>query len=202
MDPPLKNRMTNPAEESWRVFVAIELPSHLRERIKDHIDDLRDEFPKVRASWIREENLHLTLKFLGDTPVNRVEKLSQAAERAARSVAPFEISIGGCGAFPPRGQPRVLWIGVKDLSGHLAALHQGLENECALSGFEREPRSFNPHLTIARVRAPAGSRELALAHAGSDFTPEAIKISALLVIRSELQPEGSRYTTVASHSLT
>ena len=128
----------------WRVFIAIELPSNVRRRIADHIDRLRPSMPEVRASWSREDNLHLTLKFLGDVPVASVEQLSAAASLATSKVEPFEIVVEGCGAFPPRGQPRVLWIGIDDPSGKLSELNRALEDECANAGFAREPRAFHP----------------------------------------------------------
>src|SRR2546426_7495172 len=83
-----------PPDESWRLFIAIELPATLRGRVQDHIDQSRKAVPDARASWTREENLHLTLKFLGDAPVTRVEALSQAVARAATEVSPFEIIVG------------------------------------------------------------------------------------------------------------
>ena len=103
-------------DKNLRLFAAIELPAHVRHKVRLHIDRLRAELSDVRASWIREENLHLTLKFFGDTPVEKVETLSQALNRAAKRLDPFEIEIGGCGSFPPRGKPKVLWIGIAELT--------------------------------------------------------------------------------------
>src|SRR6266851_10302860 len=151
-------------EEMWRVFVAIELPHNVRAHIAEHIDRLRATMPEVRVSWSREDNLHLTLKFLGDIPLTNVEKLSAATSIATSKVEPFEIVVEGCGAFPPRGQPRVLWIGIDEPSGKLADLYRVLEDECAAAGFRREARPFHPHLTIARIRKPQNSRHLAAVH--------------------------------------
>jgi 2'-5' RNA ligase len=184
------------AEESWRLFIAIELPPDVRRTLKAHIDQLRPAVPEARASWAAEENLHLTLKFLGATPLTRVESLSEAIRRAANAVRSFEIIIGGCGAFPSTGQPRVLLIGIDDTSGRLALLHQVLEDECAQAGFAREPRPFRPHLTIARLRNPQGKRRLAQAHKQLAFEHDSFVVSHLALIRSELRNEGPRHTTV------
>lgn len=189
---------TEPPGE-WRIFIAIELPAIVRQKLKAHIDGLRSALPDVRASWSREDNLHLTLKFLGDTPVTKVEALEQAAQRAASRVEPFEIVVGGCGAFPPKGQPRVLWIGIEDPSGRLALLHRALEDECANAGFPYEERPFHPHLTIARIRKPHDSRQLAVVHKEIRFEPETVFASELAVIRSELRSEGSRHTVISRH---
>jgi 2'-5' RNA ligase len=187
--------------EHWRIFVAVELPANVRKHLTEHIDRLRQAIPDARTSWNREANLHLTLKFLGDTPVTKVEALSQAAQRAAITVPPFELVVEGCGAFPPRGRPSVLWIGIEDPSGNLAGLQQALEDECAKAGFAREPRAFHPHLTIARIRKPEGSRELAASHTEIGFDRESVKVSEVTVIRSELRSEGSRYTVASRHNL-
>jgi 2'-5' RNA ligase len=196
---PLNRKSMKAPDESWRVFVAIELPASTRQRLKDHIDRLRDARPDARASWSREENLHLTLKFLGDTAVSELEILSQATKRAASSAIPYELIVTVCGAFPPRGQPRVLWIGIEDVTGQLGKLQQALEDECARAGFAREQRLFHPHLTIARLRKPHGSRELASLHKEMGFEAETVRASVLAVIRSELRSEGSRHTVISRH---
>jgi 2'-5' RNA ligase len=186
--------------KTWRVFIAIELPLNIRTRIAEHIERLRSTTPGVRVSWSREDNLHLTLKFLEDIPVANVEKLSAAAAIAASKVEPFEIVIEGCGAFPLRGQPRVLWIGIDDPSGKLSELNRTLEDECAHAGFAREPRAFHPHLTIARIRQPRGARQLAARHREIGFNREIVGVSETSVIRSELRSEGSKHTTVSRHT--
>ena len=188
-------------EESWRLFIAVELPLSIRQKVRSHIDHLRQAVPDAQASWTREENLHLTLKFLGDTPVTKVEALAQAIQNAAIRVSPFGIVVGGCGAFPPHGHPRVLWIGIDDPSGRLALLHQGLEAECDQAGLTREERPFHPHLTIARLRKPQGSRHLAQTHRELGFDGETVVVSDLALIKSELRSEGSRHTVVVRHAL-
>ena len=185
---------------TWRIFVAIELPAPVRRKLIEHIDRLRSAMPEVRASWSREQNLHLTLKFLGDIPATNVERLSAAASIATTRVEPFEIVVEGCGAFPPRGQPRVLWVGIRDPSGQLALLHRTLEDECAIAGFPREQRPFHPHLTIARIRKPHDSRHLAAMHQELGFEPKTVRASELAVIRSELRSEGSQHTPISRHA--
>ena len=190
--------MKEPSEH-WRVFIAIELPSVVRKSLSDHISRLRETSPDVHASWSREENLHLTLKFLGDAPVAKIEALSQAAQRAAGTFPPFDLIIGRCGAFPSRGQPRVLWIGIDDPSTKLTELYRALEDECAEAGFAREQRPFHPHLTIARLRKPQGSRRLAERHRLMGFTNQQVRVSEIVLFRSELLSEGSRHTAISRY---
>lgn len=186
--------------ERWRMFCAVALPEEVRSRAAAHIKALRERAQQARASWPGAESLHITLKFLGDIETARVNSLSAAAARASEEVEPFELAIDGAGAFPPRGTPRVLWLGVSDAAGKLAQLQQRLEAECASEGFAREARkSFHPHLTIARLRAPAGASLLASAHQELGFASMPFMVNELLVIRSQLGPGGSRYTEISRH---
>jgi RNA 2',3'-cyclic 3'-phosphodiesterase len=193
--------MSDGKRESWRLFCALALPEEVRTAAATHAARMREAFPRVRASWERPEKMHLTLKFVGEVERARAAELSTAAARSAGTTASFVLSVGGTGTFPPHGPPRVLWLGVEDASGGLALLHRRLEDECVAAGFPREARPFNPHLTLARVRAPRDARDLAAAHRETHFAPQTFTISELLVIRSELGPGGSRYTTVSQHQL-
>ena len=192
--------MIDPAE-TWRVFIAIELPADVREQIIEHSDHLRRELPEVRASWTRAENLHLTLKFLGNIPVARISALSDATEAAVRIVSPFPLIISGSGIFPPRGRPNVLWIGIEDPSQKLHQLYSALEDGCAEAGFEREARTYHPHLTIARLRSQRGARGLAQRHKEMDFSQVTVTVSELVVFKSELRSEGSLHTAISRHEL-
>ena len=211
--------------DTLRTFIAIEIPADIRRRIKQHIDHLRSAFPDVRASWTREDNLHLTLKFLGNVAVARMPALSNAVAEAAHEINPFDLIISGCGTFRPHGRPKVLWIGVSSQADSdvlpnsairdpksaisdlppsplpLSSLHLALEDHCATAGFEREPRAFHPHLTIARLRDSKGTRALAEHHGQLGFPPQAFTVSELVVFRSELSSKGSKHTALARHEL-
>lgn len=184
-----------------RVFCAIELPQGVRAACARYIASLREAAPDVRAGWDREEKLHLTLKFFGEIEEERVQLLASAIERAASLTNSFELVIRATGAFPPHGSPRVLWLGVIDQSGHLARLHQHMEDECDRSGFAREQKRFHPHLTIARLRRPEGARRLADLHKSMEFETPAFTVSEIVLMRSELGPHGSRYTALSRHRL-
>lgn len=184
-----------------RLFCAVELPALIRERASEHIAVLQRLAPDVRAGWERPEKLHITLKFLGEIEESRARLLSAASERAAGSVEPFHLSIEGAGAFPPRGPARVLWLGLKDATGALSLLQRRLEEECSVEGFPREARPFKPHITIARLRHPAGARRLAALHEEKGFAPAGFSVHDLVVIRSELGHGGSRYTELSRHPL-
>jgi 2'-5' RNA ligase len=186
--------------ENWRVFCAIDLSPNLKQKLANHVDRLRHTV-HVKAGWTRPDNIHLTIKFLGDMSPANVAKLSQAAARATRSLTPFKLTAEQCGVFPTHGPPRVLWIGINDSDGRLTQLHAQLEHECAIAGFPKDARPFHPHLTIARLRHATNARALATAHRGTAFEPATIEVSELLVIRSELGKAGSKYSVISRHAL-
>ena len=140
-----RTTLNDEGRTTLRVFCAIELPAEIRSRVAERVRRLREEFADVRASWEKAEKLHITLKFLGELERERVEALSDAAAEAAARVEPFELEVCEPGSFPPKGQPRVLWLGIRDDSGRLAFMQSALEDACASAGFEREPRPFKPH---------------------------------------------------------
>lgn len=191
--------MRNP--EEWRVFCAIELSPSIRGLVSQYIANLKEAMPDARASWARDTNIHLTVKFLGEIRRSSVANLSSAASRALASIEPFSIRLENTGVFPNQRQPRVLWIGLTDSSGRLGELHKRLEDEAAKEGFKRESRPFHPHLTVARLRQAANARTLAQAHQQLKFNAAEIQVSELLVIRSELSSAGSKYTTISTHRL-
>jgi 2'-5' RNA ligase len=114
---------------------------------------------------------------------------------------PFELVVSGSGAFPPRGRPSVLWIGIEDPAGQLAILHRAIESECAALGFAKEARAYHPHLTVARLRQPQQSRPLASAHQNLSFSKRPFTISEVVLFRSELLKQGSRHTALSRHKL-
>ena len=188
-------------EEQWRVFCAVDLPVSSRSRVMKHIASLKMQLPQVQASWSREANLHLTLKFLGDVDRSSVPAFSNAVSRAVEGLAPFPVVVERTGVFPKRRAPRVLWLGISDPLGKLADLHSRLEDESDRDGFSKEVRPFHPHLTLARLRNPRDAHEVVQAHEQLLFNPEKILVSELLVIRSELNSAGSKYTVLSKHSL-
>lgn len=189
-------------QQALRLFCAIELSDEARGRALEHITRLRRSLPDVRAGWERAEKLHITLKFFGDVEQRIVTDLSLATERAAHSVAPFTLDIAGAGVFVTRGSARVLWLGAQDASGNLKRLHESLERECAAHGFARETRPFHPHLTVARLRQPAGANALAAQHRELGFPAMALHVNELVLMRSELGSNGSRYTPLTRYNLT
>ena len=197
----MKREMREARGHTWRVFCAVELPETARALVLEHLNKLKQAVPDAKASWSRDANLHLTIKFLGEIPQFAVPDISAAATRAVVGMAPFSIRLEQTGSFPKGSQPRALWIGISDSSGKLGDLHTRLEHEAAKEGFVRDSRPFHPHLTVARLRQPQHARTLATAHKEREFEGVEIEVSELLVIRSELGSEGSKYSIISRHAL-
>jgi len=187
--------------DEWRTFVAIELSPEIRDQLRAHATQVRETVTEASASWSRTENIHLTLKFFGNIPTNKLPLISDAASRVANEFSPFQIGIGGTGVFPKPSRAQVLWIGVDDSSGRLSTLQQRLEEEFASEGFAKEDRAYRPHLTIARIRRPEGARRLAETHLQMSFKQTRMTVKEFVVFRSELSPKGSRYTAISRHTL-
>jgi 2'-5' RNA ligase len=154
-----------------RLFIAVPLPPEVQERVGALIDRVRarrDEAPDDRAGaaprWIRPESLHLTLRFLGDTPDGRVADLRAALAAAAASSTPFDATLAGSGAFPGPSSPRAIWLGIGRGRDELVHLAGSVDAALARRGWPSDGRPFRAHLTIARsvdpVRASAALRAL------------------------------------------
>ena len=187
--------------KQWRLFCAFELPESLRRSIAEHSRKVREAVSDSAASWSRPENIHLTVKFFGNVEPARVPVISTAAGRLVKEFSPIQIAVGKTGVFPRPSRPQVLWIGIEDQSGALSKLQKRLEDEFAVEGFPKEDRAFRPHLTIARVRRPQNANQLAQIHLGSEFSDVAVRLSELILFRSELSPKGSKYTAISRHWL-
>jgi len=190
--------------ETVRTFIAIELDPALRAALGDLVAELK-RAPLARLGrWVDPFGIHLTLKFLGSVPTSRLPQLRQALHRAARTVEPFQLTLVGLGTFTPR-QPRVIWVGVHEPSGALERLQCAVERETGAMGFPPENRPFSPHLTLARVREQASSRERAdlgawirAQGAGELGT---MRVDEISLMRSELRPSGALYTRLEAAPL-
>jgi len=169
--------------------------------MQEHIERVREAVPEAAASWSRPENVHLTLKFFGNVDQANVPVISVALARAVKGFGPIAIQIGKTGVFPRPSRPQVLWLGIDEPSGALARIHGRVEDECAREGFAKEDRAFRPHLTIARIRKPHNASRLAEAHLKLEFPPVEVVLNDLVLFRSELSSNGSRYTAISRHRL-
>jgi len=183
-----------PAPGRLRVFLAIFPPSQVQAAAAAAIARLRA--PGDRVSWVKRESLHYTLRFLGEVEESDALCAGEAAAEAAAAHRAFDAALGGLGAFPEAGRARVLWVGLSEGEEPMLALARDVERSLERRGFEPEARPFAAHLTIGRVRDPGRDWTEALV----EVAPPAARwrVDRVLLIRSTLSPEGSRYAEIAA----
>ena len=178
-----------------RLFVALEIPCAVRDNLATLINDLRITAPKAR--WVRPENIHVTLKFIGEILPDKLEDI-RGALSGVHSERPVELNFRGLGFFPNAKRPSVLWAGI-DASPNLPSLAGGIDRSLEKVGFPREQRAFVPHLTIARFQPPRIHETLQSAIAqssGRDFG--SLRTKEFHLVESKLKPSGAEYTTLES----
>ena len=179
-----------------RCFVAIELPQEVRDGLAGLQERLSSVGRAVR--WTRTDQIHLTLKFLGELPDDKVPALCEAAGGVARRFAPFEFEVGGTGCFPPGGAARIVWAGVLDPPQALIDCQEACEQAYGALGFKRENRRFHPHLTVGRVRDPRASREIrAAVESEGQFSAGGFVADELVLFQSILSPTGPTYVVIS-----
>lgn len=175
-----------------RLFIAIDLPEQQRRLLAE----LRDDLAGVR--WVRPEQLHLTLAFLGEVPQEMLAPLRQLLAQI-RSV-PFQLELGRLGCFPPRGIPRVLWIGVQP-QPLLLQLERAVNSAVVSCGLTLEARPFSPHITLARRKEP-DRRAVSVFltnRAPEDLPP--IPVQEFLLFESRLTPHGALHQVLQRYPL-
>jgi 2'-5' RNA ligase len=186
------------SEGAVRSFVAVLLPDRMRAGLARVSAELRGQTRGL--AWVRADNLHLTLRFLGEIEPMRLEQVREAVAAAAAAVAPFTVSLGGLGGFPSGRAPRVLWASVAAGGEELETLYAALEAALVARGMPGESRPFHPHVTLARARDPRGAGDLAsVLGVGPAFGE--VRVGALHLMRSDLGPRGSRYSVLAEAPL-
>jgi len=179
-----------------RTFIAIDISETAREAITEYIKRLLSDLPRVNISWERPEKLHFTIRFLGDTAEDGLERVCQIAKSVAREFTPFEVRITETGVFPHPKSPRILWLGARQGSDEMVKLNLDIEARLQAAGFPREKRPFHPHLTIGRVRDQLRSRELVRTHKQRQLEPIMFIATSLTLYESKLEKAGSVYSAI------
>ena len=190
--------------EVIRAFIAVNLSPDILERIDQVALDLRKRMDAVPVRWVPTENIHLTLKFLGNVSTANLEILKDILGKVVSSHHECDISVGGIGVFPKPHNPRVVWVGM-EIPQELIALQHNIEIETARLGYSREHRPFSPHLTFGRVSRNASTQDV---HIIADILDKykvgflgATRIRTVYLYRSDLKPEGVEYTPIYSAAL-
>ncbi|MEE8219131.1 MAG: RNA 2',3'-cyclic phosphodiesterase [bacterium] len=183
-----------------RAFIAVDVPPPVQEALGELQRAMEEA--GLKARWIRPQDVHVTLAFLGNVPAEQVPELRAAMEEAAQGAGPMEVRVGGVGAFPNERWPRVIWVGFEEPTGGLAALHKRLEAALVPLGYEPEDRPFRPHLTVARIKVPArAGRVVHALEAHKDVDFGKITIDRIVLYQSTLKPTGPAYTVLEEVAL-
>lgn len=188
-----------------RLFVAVPLPAEAAAEIASVVDAVRSQGLPTGAHdvrWVRLDGLHLTLRFLGPTPDDRVEPTAQAVARAAAVTAPIDAELAGAGSFPPGGRPRALWVGVTAGTDALGDLARRLHGELERARWPPDDRAFRAHLTLARSDGVAVGRLVAdRLTAAMDGRRIPVRIDRLGLYESVTGGGPARYVPVAETGL-
>lgn len=177
-----------------RLFVACDVPAATRDELDERLP--REAFPGAR--WIPPDKQHITLRFLGRTPEDRLPDLEAACAEAAEGQAPFTLGLGELGVFPTPKRARVLWVGLRDEARALTVAAERVDLFLEARGWPARVRAFAPHLTLARFKEPQRLTTLPPLPVSA---PEPFEVDRLVLYRSILAPRGSRYEVLQGFPL-
>lgn len=174
-----------------RAFIAVHLPDAVKDVLSKTSRALADQIPTGAVRWVRPEQMHLTLFFLGDTAVTRLPAVQQAMDGTAGHFSPFNLYTNDVGCFPNARQPRVIWVGLAGEEARLTSLKAAIDAALGPLGWPAEHKPFRAHLTLGRVKDNRGLGEVKWT---ADVARLAIPVAAIHLIESQLRPSGPIYT--------
>jgi 2'-5' RNA ligase len=193
-----RDRAARPEARPLRLFAAVDLPPRAKQAVVDAAEPWKERIGSGR--WVKPENWHVTMKFLGRTYPRLVDWVHEMTGEAASQVRPFRVSLHGLGAFPSLGRARVLWAGMEDEGEGFRALSSALEDKLSRE-FPTEKRPFTAHLTVARFDPPVRLKEHAEDLASTKIAARPFTIGELVLYRSHLSPRGARYEALETFPL-
>lgn len=182
----------------YRVFTGIQLPKESKKAIYQQIQTLQEEYPSLK--WVAQENLHLTLNFLGQIDKKTLTQVKAVLQKVREKCTCFQVTLTYLGAFPSIKNPRVLWVGLGEGKSAVTELHRRLEEGFIPLGFPRNKKKYHPHLTLARCRnrAPQGLGE---GIQNLPFQKEGLPVTHITLFNSNLTPQGPIYKSLQSIEL-
>lgn len=183
-----------------RLFIGIEVPEPQKRSIEKAIQELRKALPTAR--WVPRENWHVTLKFLGEVPEERVSEITEIGTKSASRTPQFNTHLSEIGSFPTKTRTRVLWVGLVDPDRVMAHLAARLEEKLGKAGFRQESRDLHPHLTLARFRIPERIVDVIQNNGPYSFDESPFLVEEVVLFRSHIGRSGARYEPLQAWTLT
>ncbi len=187
-----------------RTFIAIELPEPIKNSLARLIDKLKETSADVK--WVQPQNIHLTLKFLGERDDKKVDRITEILDEVAKNHKAFPIRINALGAFPNMSSPRVIWVGIDQGDIETKSIFKDLEDSICKVGIPKEDRAFSSHITIGRTRSAKGITELsqAIASLNDSIGKDKLEFTAgsITLFKSTLTPKGPIYEALKVVNLT
>ena len=182
-----------------RTFIAIELPVEVKRVVRQIQDQLGGSIEGIK--WVKQENIHLSVKFLGNVEENGINDIATAVKNAVKESSVMNLKTGHLGAFPNEKRPRILWLGVEGDVREFISMSKNCELELAKLGYEIDARENKPHITIGRIRS--SKKQKGVINILKDIPVESIlfRVDALKLMRSELNINGAVYTNLQSVKL-
>lgn len=182
-----------------RIFVAIEIPEHIKNGLGVLIESLSVSSGDARIRWVKPESIHLTLKFIGDLSPESVSKVTKNLGTIVIKRSRFDITVGGVGCFPNWHKPRVVWVGVSENSGELTSLQKEIDLVLEPLGIMPETRPYHAHLTVGRVK---NAGDISKRYSEMEIgTIGHMQVDEFCLIRSELRSDGAVHTNLATFTL-
>lgn len=184
--------------ETYRCFIAIEIPEKILDEVVKLSGKLAKSIADDSARWCNREQLHITLKFLGNVDALKIDALKSAIQRTCSGFNQFQLTLGGIGCFPDIQKPRVIWLGIGGDLKVLNELQAAIDIETADFGDHQEEREFKPHLTLARVKKPSPKLWRAIGeqikrHSENARAMGEWNVDSVNLMRSILDPSGAVY---------
>ena len=187
------------SEKLIRTFLSIPVPLMVRSK-KQMLYSTLEQSP-AKINWVKDEQLHITIKFIGQTPENLFDEIKSLIVKVVSSIRPFKITINNTGCFPVPERPRILWLGVDGDLQSMNNLYLNIEKEMETIGFPLNDEEYFPHVTLARIKYPQKFTPDISTFLNSSYDPIDFKVDRVQFLSSELLPTGTLYTLLGSFPL-
>jgi 2'-5' RNA ligase len=179
-----------------RLFIAFPVSKEIKNKIAKLQKDLKSKVVDEKISWVNPDNIHLTIKFLGEVDPEKVEVIGKIMAKSINRVGVFEMNIENGGVFPSKNKPRVMWVGCNDPTENISKIKKSMDNALKKLGFKKEKKKFNAHLTIGRIRSMKKISNCVDALLSNEILFGKMKMQKIQLISSRLSPQGSEYEVI------